>query len=290
MIIDDSFNVWTISPGNTVLKNGKAAGFTANVASLSFVEGAVWQMNTSNQWYQWNVATSAWVPGIDPLPTPTPKPTATPTATPTPTPSPTATAAPAVTFNPATTQLQLSTDKLTATCGSGTRSVALTTVGKSAGKWYWNFKAVTGGPNLSVGLANSSLNIPVNFLGVDANAIGFYSFDPTIPLTYWLNNQILLGPTVAAAPDVNGATYRLAWDAGGKLLWLQSPSMMTAIGPAAWNDNPNADPATGVGGLDVSALGGGELWPAVALGDNGTVVQLIVAGLTNAPKGFSLLS
>ncbi|HVY17267.1 MAG TPA: hypothetical protein VHB27_18735, partial [Rhodopila sp.] len=55
-IIDASKNTWTISNG-TVLKNGQAAGYSANVSRIAYVNGNVWQQNTSGLWWKWNGTT-----------------------------------------------------------------------------------------------------------------------------------------------------------------------------------------------------------------------------------------
>jgi hypothetical protein len=218
-------------------------------------------------------------------PTPTPTDTATPSPTPTATPSPTPTTA-AVTWAP-TTPLKLSDDKLTATCGAGIRATALTTVSKTAGKWYWKVKIVKAAQGSAVGLANANFSLSNSWLGLDANSIGFYMVQP--PLTFWRANKEILVPPGAPKGDVDGAEIRMAWDATAHRLWVQSPAMLV-IGPHAWNDAANADPATGLGGLDVSALGTGPLTPGLSMVDQGASGQLIVAGLTDVPDGFSPLS
>lgn len=62
---DGSGNIWTISVGGEALMNGSAPVFSANVAQLNLVNGTVWQLNASNQWYSWSG--TAWVPGANPL-------------------------------------------------------------------------------------------------------------------------------------------------------------------------------------------------------------------------------
>lgn len=52
-ITDADGNSWTISDG-TVLQNGSAAGYSANVTELAYVDGTVWQENTSGLWWAWN--------------------------------------------------------------------------------------------------------------------------------------------------------------------------------------------------------------------------------------------
>lgn len=60
-----SNGTWSISPTATVLLNGSAAAFSANVALIALVGGVVWQENTANQWYFWNG--SGWTAGTDPI-------------------------------------------------------------------------------------------------------------------------------------------------------------------------------------------------------------------------------
>jgi beta-glucanase (GH16 family) len=64
-ITDNTGNSWTLSSGNTVLENGSAAGYSANVAALAYVDGAVWQENTAGNWWSWT--DSGWAAGNNPL-------------------------------------------------------------------------------------------------------------------------------------------------------------------------------------------------------------------------------
>ncbi len=66
-ITDSAGNGWTLSSGNTVVENGSAAGYTANVAEIAYVDGQVWHENTSGNWYSWTG--SGWTGGSNPLPT-----------------------------------------------------------------------------------------------------------------------------------------------------------------------------------------------------------------------------
>ena len=79
-ITDAAGHHWTVSSDNTVLEDGEAAGFTANVAEIAYASGTVWHENTGSQWYSWTG--SGWTLGNDPLPTTTPPaPTSTPVTT-----------------------------------------------------------------------------------------------------------------------------------------------------------------------------------------------------------------
>jgi hypothetical protein len=99
-ITDASGNQWTIANG-VVQQNGQAAGYSANVTEIAYVNSNIWQENNANLWWEWNGTTWAGagtatspLPATTPTPTPTPAPTPTPTPTPAPTPTPTPTATP----------------------------------------------------------------------------------------------------------------------------------------------------------------------------------------------------
>ena len=52
-ITDASGNQWTIANG-AVQENGAAAGYSANVSEIAYVNGTVWQENAGNLWWSWN--------------------------------------------------------------------------------------------------------------------------------------------------------------------------------------------------------------------------------------------
>jgi glucuronoarabinoxylan endo-1,4-beta-xylanase len=62
-IIDASHNIWTLSSTKTVLENGLAAGYTANVALLLYYNSVVYQENTAGGWWNWNGSGWAGVSG-----------------------------------------------------------------------------------------------------------------------------------------------------------------------------------------------------------------------------------
>ena len=52
-------------------ENGAAAGYSANVVEIAYVNGNIWQENTSNLWWEWT--TGAWTASgtsVSPLPAP----------------------------------------------------------------------------------------------------------------------------------------------------------------------------------------------------------------------------
>ena len=67
-IVDANRDVWTLS-GGVVLRNGSAAGYSANVILVAYVSGKIWQENNANLWWYWNGA--MWIAGANPLPRPT---------------------------------------------------------------------------------------------------------------------------------------------------------------------------------------------------------------------------
>ena len=95
-ITDAAGHHWTISTSGIVLEDAKAAGFTANVAEMAYVNGTVWSENTASSWYSWTG--TAWAAGKNPLPTAAPVPTPTPTPPTPPAPTPTPAASPNDTF------------------------------------------------------------------------------------------------------------------------------------------------------------------------------------------------
>jgi hypothetical protein len=80
-LTDASGNTWTIVAG-VVDENGAAAGYSANVAEIAYVNATIWQENTSSSWWSWNG--TAWSgPGTttSPLPAAPPIVTASPNDT-----------------------------------------------------------------------------------------------------------------------------------------------------------------------------------------------------------------
>jgi hypothetical protein len=87
-IIDASGNQWTIIAGGQVEINGVADATTKGVIELAYVNGIIWQENSSELWWGETEPNASWAPSAgtptSPLPaTPTPMPVPTPTPTPT---------------------------------------------------------------------------------------------------------------------------------------------------------------------------------------------------------------
>jgi sugar lactone lactonase YvrE len=76
-IIDASGNAWTITSGAQIAVNGVTDALTSQVTELAYVNGTIWQENTSNLWYGETKPNDSWSAGttVSPLPTVSPPPT-----------------------------------------------------------------------------------------------------------------------------------------------------------------------------------------------------------------------
>lgn len=132
--------------------------------------------------------------------------------------------------------INLTNSNLTATASSppnvvGVRSIA----SASSGKKYWEFSVLANGGSIQVGIAMSTWDYTTSSVG-SGTGVG------------------LSGGGTVFGTGGNGTHYAVgdrccfALDISAKLLWCRNID----IGPL-WNQDGSADPATGVGGLDVSA-------------------------------------
>jgi endoglucanase len=60
VLCDSSGNMWAITNLGTITINGTAAGYSANVIELAYVNGVIWQENSSKLWWSWVGGT--WTP------------------------------------------------------------------------------------------------------------------------------------------------------------------------------------------------------------------------------------
>ena len=79
------------------------------------------------------------------------------------------------TLNPSdkASNVTLSNGNLTAATSSSAWGVARSTIGKSSGKWYWEYTFTSGAASFLVGVANSSASL-TTYVGGDANGWGYY--------------------------------------------------------------------------------------------------------------------
>lgn len=168
----------------------------------------------------------------------------------------------------------LSGGNLTATTNTGSQGGVRCMNGYSTGKYYFEMSFSSGSSSSDVlGLALASSSIQINLTSgtveITTNGGIFY-------------NGANMGITVAGV----SATVKIgvAVDFGAKLVWFRaSPS-------GAWNAGGSANPATGVGGQDITAILTGPLYPfwvAVQSGDSVTANFGASAFTGAVPSGFT---
>lgn len=155
----------------------------------------------------------------------------------------------ATAWNPAdtTANMTLSNGNLTATSTNfsvGTRAA----VGLSSGKSYFEVTMATGASTAdNVGLATAAANLTTTG-GAGTTVV--------------INGNIFVnGTSVAAFPGIaNGSIIGIAVDLTAQLIWYR-------IAPSGnWNNSGTANPATGAGGVSISALGSAALYPVYQVG------------------------
>jgi hypothetical protein len=151
------------------------------------------------------------------------------------------------TFDPALvgSVITLSGGNLIASRNSGAQyNCARSTTGKTTGKWYAEMKPVAGSSgDIGFGVGRASFALTATYPGSAAPSVGFRN-------NGFGNNDGT--PWASGAADLtvpNGGTVCIAVDASAGLVWLGKN------GAPTWNNNPAADPATGVGGLVLSGSG-----------------------------------
>ncbi|MGI3169970.1 hypothetical protein ACRARG_12495 [Pseudooceanicola sp. C21-150M6] len=102
------------------------------------------------------------------------------------------------------------------------------------------------------------------------------------------NIQYTGGSVSVGSNIIDNATAQIAWDGDAGLLWVKA-SYMTD-----WNVNASADPATGVGGLDISGMDLTQIVPLLGTvggsDGNGATLLLDPAEWANTPpSGFSAI-
>lgn len=171
----------------------------------------------------------------------------------------------------------LSNSNLTATGNAAADTAVRGTLGKLAGKYYFEFTtgAQFNGPDTGLGLALSTANLST-VGGTAASAVAVFTSGST-----WLNgNSLGLSQGAIGANVVVG----VAVDLDNKRIWFR----LGAVGN--WNNNAPATPATPSTGIDISSLSG-ALYPLFACNALGASVTANF-GLTPftgaVPAGFQL--
>jgi len=134
---------------------------------------------------------------------------------------------------------------------------ALSTTGYTTGKYHFeitlNVSDIAG--NIAFGFANYAFNMTKG-LGQDNNS---FCIQNTSPVKAYFNNTLKF--TAASGTISAGDIIAMEIDFGAKLFWYQN---MTN-GPAYWNANPAANPATGTNGISFSTMGAGPYYAAISL-------------------------
>lgn len=144
------------------------------------------------------------------------------------------------TWNPsdATSDISLSNSNLTAQHTSNSYGGVRSTSSQSSGKYYFEINVGNlGGNYTGVGIANAAAAL-TSPIGSDTSHSG---------IGLWSIGSIEYGgQTVASGYGLRG-NNQIAVDLGNKLFWIRGNG-------DAWNYNSSADPASGTGGIDISAL------------------------------------
>lgn len=181
----------------------------------------------------------------------------------------------ASTWNPTdAAAMTLSGGNLVATSTSSAAGVRAY-LSQSSGKYYWEVTGTTWNSGGQVGIASAAANLAtVAGAGVNACVV--------IPSGAIYNNNSSTGDTLSSLS--NGNVIGCAVDLGADLFWMRvSPS-------GNWNGSATANPATGAGGISISAWASGVLvYPLVAASTTGAVLtaNFGATGYSGAaPSGF----
>jgi hypothetical protein len=160
-----------------------------------------------------------------------------------------AVAGPPTTWNPAdnvnTTLSGANLVALANASNGGVRSVHSHT----SGKYYWEYTLTTlNQTSTGFGIANASANLATVNSSIGVNAC-FVTFTGNIFLN-GSNSGVALSPNLPP-----GGQVCCALDMTANLLWIRS----TATGQ--WNGSGTANPATGAGGLNISSIASGGIFP-----------------------------
>lgn len=145
---------------------------------------------------------------------------------------------------------------------------------RATGKWYFEVSMVTVvGGNTGAGLANA-LADAATLAGGDAGE-GFIQFRSGN--VYYNGASQFTNGNMGA-----GGLLQVAYDADAHLAWVRFQS-------GNWNGSGTANPGTGAGGVDVSAIDEGGLFPVLIFGtaNDSAIGAFAVGDLVNAPpSGF----
>lgn len=154
---------------------------------------------------------------------------------------------------------------------SGNGAQVIGPPGASSGKRYYaaSIGSVTPAAGIGFGLATDQFTVATTYLGGNASSICLFG---NASVTF--NNTLLASYFTLVANDV----CELAVDITNKLAWFRKNG-------GNWNNNGSANPATGVGGLDISAMVGTTFRPAFSMQNSGE--QWAINNSLTPPSGFT---
>ena len=146
----------------------------------------------------------------------------------------------------------LSNGNLTTTTSGGSSAliVACSVAFDSTGKYYVELSIVQNYSNpgqTSLGVGNSSAPLTGNTgIGFDgaADSVGMFGNGATVYLNY--------ANVGTASTFAMGDILSIALDAGNQLIWFRT--ITGGVTPGNWNNSALAVPATGTGGISISAI------------------------------------
>lgn len=141
----------------------------------------------------------------------------------------------------------------TANAEQQARSVASASSGKLYAEATYNPRQIVNDANVAFGIASASHPILTNYLGEDLTSIGGWG-DGSV---FFNNSDGTIGANTSMQIGSAPTTQAMAVDFGAMRIWWKN---LTAAGN--WNNNALANPATGVGGFDISTLTGAPFFLA----------------------------
>lgn len=171
--------------------------------------------------------------------------------------------------------LDLTNGNKTATSNANSNGLVRATISRSAGKWYFELLGALTSSG-SAGALCTQLVTADAIVNQDANT-----------QATWVSKLGLIinhGVTIIADGNWALSILRCAYDGTGHLVWWD------ATGGTRWNGSGTANPATGVGGLDVSTFDSVGLFPAFSsrvTGDAATINAGATSFTYSIPAGFT---
>ncbi len=188
-ITDASGKAWTIVNG-VVQENGTAAGFSANVTEIAYVNGNVWQENSAKLWWEWNGTT--W-PGNGTATSPLPS---------------------SATIAATTASATVSQSQVSVMATSGDHMVFVTGSGD-------NLNLTGGTETITDNGANNTYVLPTAGHGMDVFKTdilghgGILDLRPALAATAWAGSAATLPQYLSVANGTSGAVLSISATAGG---------------------------------------------------------------------------